>query len=180
MLVRILYTNGTKTIVPFWVRHDGKDIYFGNPGVDHHISLHESGELHVKSKGNVLHEKKMPTPLAEVTGEYNVLTSIFGNEDWQFENCPPRMEYRNQESDAILVIDSRSIPHDALLLVKIGVVEAGRLDALLPESIAHDAVGMTVKQIMIATSVEPWVYLMLHWGTEDEFSNSKWAMTNTQ
>src|SRR5258708_2056373 len=171
MLVRILYTNGTKTIVPFWIRHDGKNVYCGNAGADDHISYHESGKLHVKSKGNALHER-MCVPLAEVAGKYNILTSIFPNKEWQFDNVPARMEYRNQKSDGILVIDARSIPSDAGLIVKIGVVEAGRLDALLSESVAHDEVGMTVKQIMVATTVNPWVYLMLHWGTEAEFNNS--------
>jgi len=178
MRVRILYTNGTKTIVPFWIRHDGKNVYCGNAGVDHHISYHESGKLHVKSKGDALHEK-MCVPLAKLAGKYNILTSIFPNKQWQFDNAPGRMEYRNQESDTTLVIDARSIPADANLIVKIGVVEAGRLDALVPECAAHDEVGMTVKQILVSTTVNPWVYLMLYWGTEAEFNDSTWAKTYT-
>src|SRR5437867_12878215 len=103
MLVRILYTNGTKTIVPFWIRHDGKNVYCGNPGVDHHISYHESGELHVRSEGNT-HEQKMSVPFAGITGKYNILTSFLSNEQWQFDNAPGRIKYRTQESDAILSI----------------------------------------------------------------------------
>jgi len=86
---------------------------------------------------------------------------------------PPRREYRGKKSDAVLVIDSRSIPSGALVVVSIGVVEAGCLDALAPMTSAHDEIGVEAEQILVATSVEPWVYVILYWGTEDEF-NRRW------
>src|SRR5258706_10225442 len=136
MRVRIIYTNGVKTNDAFWLTHDGKNLYLGNPGVDQKISYHESGQLHVKSKGQKLEELKH-IPLAKLVGEYNILTSLFPNSERQFEDFPPRRQYGGKKSDAILVIDSRSIPIGALVVVSIGVVEAGRLDALVPMTVAQ-------------------------------------------
>ncbi|HVS80221.1 MAG TPA: hypothetical protein VHE60_00635 [Pyrinomonadaceae bacterium] len=170
MRVRILYTNGAKTNDAFWLNHDGKNVYLGNPGVDHKISYHESGQLHVKSKGQKQDELKH-VPLAKVVGKYNLLTSLFPNSEWQFDDFPPKKQYRGGKSDAVLVIDSRSIPTGALVVVSIGVVEAGRLDALIPMTIAHDEIGVEAKQILLATNVAPWVYVILYWGTEEEFND---------
>ncbi len=175
MRVRILYTNGVKTNDAFWLTHDGKNLYLGNAGVDRKISYHESGQLHVKSKGQKADELKH-VPLAKLVGKYNILTSLFPNSEWQFEDFPPRRQYRGQKSDAVLVIDSRSIPSGSLVVVSIGVVEAGRLDALVPMTSAHNEIGVEAKQILVATSVAPWVYVILYWGTEDEF-NRRWRPT---
>jgi len=172
MRVRILYTNGVKTNDAFWVRHNGTDVYVENPGVAQHISYHKSGQLHVKSKGKK-HDELKHVPLAKVVGKYNILTSFFPNSDWHFEDFPPRKQYGGGKSDAVLVIDSRSIPKGALMVVSIGVVEAGRLDALVPMTSAHNEIGVEAKQILVATSVAPWVYVILYWGTENEF-NRRW------
>jgi len=153
----------------FWVTHNGRDVYVGNPGVDHHISYHESGKLHVKSKGQKQDELKH-IPLAKVVGKYNILTSLFPNSAWQFDDFPVKKQYRGRKSDAVLVIDSRSIPTGALVMVSIGVVEPGRLDALKPMTTAHEEIGVDAKQILIATNVRPWVYVVVYWGTEDEFN----------
>jgi hypothetical protein len=177
MRVRILYTNGVKTNDAFWLTHDGKNLYLGNPGVDRKISYHESGQLHVRYKGQKANELNH-VPLEKLIGKYNILTSLFPNSEWQFEDFPPRRQYRGKKSDAVLVIDSRSIPAGALVLVSIGVVEAGRLDALAPMSIAHDEIGVEAKQILIATSVKPWVYVILYWGTDEEF-NTRLSQQNT-
>ena len=162
MRVRILYTNGTKTNDAFWVTHDGKNVYLGNPGVDHKISYHESGQLHVKSKGQKRAERKH-VPLAKVVGKYNILTSLFPNSAWQSDDFPPKKRYRGGKSDATLVIDSRSIPTGALVMVSIGVVEPGRLDALTLMTTAHEEIGVDAKQMLIATNVTPWVYVILYW-----------------
>ena len=175
MRVRILYTNGHKTNDVFWVTHDGKNVYLGNPGVDNKISYHESGQVHVKSKGQKQDEIKHD-PLVKVVGKYNILTSFFPNSEWQFNDYPPKKQYRGEKSDAVLVIDSRSIPVDASVVVSIGVVEVGRLDALIPMTIAHDEIGVAAKQILIATNVTPWVYVILYWGTEEEF-NLRWGQS---
>ena len=113
MRVRILYTNGTKTIVPFWIRHDGKNVYCGNAGVDHHISYHESGKLHVKLKGDALHEK-MCVPLAKLAGKYNILTSMFPNKQWQFDNAPGgvRTEQRSWPRE----VEHSGLPGDLLII----------------------------------------------------------------
>jgi len=172
MRVRILYTNGTRTNDAFWLIHDGKNVYCGNPGVDHKISYHESGQLHVKVKGRTRDEVKH-VPLTRVVGKYNILTSIFPNSEWQFEDFPPRKQYRGKKSDAVLTIDSRSIPSGAVVVVSIGVLEAGRLDALTPMTLAHNEVGIEAKQILVATSVKPWVYVIAYWGTQGEFNSRR-------
>jgi hypothetical protein len=162
MRVRILYTNGVKIYDIFWLTHDGRDVYCGTPGVDQKISYHESGKIHAISKGAKQHER-WHVPLTKITGKYNLLTFFFANSDSWFEDYQIVTKYSGKKSDAVLIIDSRSIPQEMALIVSIGLLEAGHPEALNPLTSMYEEYNVEAKQIMLATSVKPWVYVMLHW-----------------
>jgi hypothetical protein len=162
MRVRILYTNGIKTYDIFWLTHDGRDVYCGNPGVDRHISYHESGKIHAISKGKKQHERQH-VPLANITGKYNLLTFFFANSAAWFEDYQKATLYSGKKSDAVITIDSRTIPQDMAFIVSIGLLEAGHPEFLNPMTSLYEEFNVETKQIMIATNVKPWVYVLLYW-----------------
>jgi hypothetical protein len=162
MRVRILYTNGVKTYDIFWLTHDGRDVYCGNPGVDQHISYHESGKIHAISKGEKQHER-WHIPLAKLTCKYNLLTFFFANSKSWFEDYQTVTRYSGKKSDAVLTIDSRSIPEDMAFIVSIGLLEAGHPEFLNLMTSQFEEFNVEAKQIMRATSVNPWVYVILYW-----------------
>jgi hypothetical protein len=106
------------------------------------------------------------TPLRELKKQFHLTTLTFTNHSNWFTNSRLR-EYSGRESDAVLVIDSRTIPQGVQVSVMVGLLEPGRLDivqslVMLPRQVT-DFIPLQPKQILVSTAVEPWIYVVLHW-----------------
>ncbi len=82
------------------------------------------------------------------------------------EVADSRYEYRGGKSDAVLVLDSRSIPDGVQANVIVGLVEPYNTQALYPILFEHevgDGQRLSCQQLSLVTSVEPWAYATVHW-----------------
>ena len=165
MRTRILATNGQRTIDLFWLSHDGKDVYCGFTKSDSKISFHQSGKIHTTSNGERRNESWV-APLAQVKGQFNLGSLSFGDTRKMLELADPRYDYHGGKSDTVMVIDARSIPEGCQANLSYGLLEPGNLAALAPYIKTHhvpNVMSLSCEQLLLATSVEPWVYLILHW-----------------
>lgn len=164
MRARILYTNGTKTVDLFWLSHDGRDVYCGQPGYDSKRSYHASGKVHTKGQGEY-RDEGWHAPLKDLKTQFHLTTIGLRNDSKWFEVVAPKFEYSGKRSDAILTIDSRSLPRRQAVNVSIGLLEPGRMDVLramaIPSVEAKAFTPMSTQQVLLSTSVVPWVYAIL-------------------
>jgi hypothetical protein len=165
MRARILVTNGQRTVDLFWLSHDGKDVYCGFTKSDHKRSFHESGKIHTTSNGK-RQDEAWVAPLAELKGQFNLGSLSFGDAKKMLEIADPRYDYHCGKSDAVVVVDARSIPDGCQANLSYGLLEPGNFEALAPFIKDHHVPGfisLSCEQLVLATSVEPWVYVILHW-----------------
>jgi hypothetical protein len=161
MRARVLFTNGTKTIDLFWLSHDGSDVYCGQPGVDGKRSYHASGKIHSTTKTERT-DGCWHTPLQDLKGQFHLTTLALTNSAEWFDVVAPKFEYSGKKSDAVLIVDSRSIPEDITFNVLVGLLEPGNTNVLCSMITAFDEVlGGSTKQVLLSTSVKPWVYAIL-------------------
>jgi hypothetical protein len=165
MRVRILVTNGSRTIDLYWLHHDGKDVYCGPTKSDHKRSYHRSGKVHSTIEGDRKHEAWC-LPLAAIKGQFHLSTTNIGNAQNFVAAAAAKYEYGGGKSDALLVIDSRSIPDDVQANIAIGLIEPGNLEALSRLTANHqieEGQSISCEQLLLATSVKPWVYAIVFW-----------------
>ena len=151
MRLRVLLTNGSKTIDFLWLRHDGSDIYYGVAGAPHKFSYHASGSRHLRGgkEEDVIYDKHYP--LKAFTGHLLLTTVVFHRDMIEYSK---RTQFTGRKSDAALYLDCRTLPD--LLGVSFGLLELGNYGALP----SYDAnAGMC--QLSIFTDVSPWIYLMV-------------------
>ena len=163
MRARVLFTNGVRTIDLFWLSHGGSDVYCGQPGFDGKRSYHASGKIHSTTKGERTDEA-WHTPLRDLKGQFHLTTIGLTNSAKWFEVVASKHEYSGKKSDAALIIDGRSIPEGITFNVSIGLLEPGNTNVLhsmiaLPQEVQD----ISAKQVLLSTSVEPWVYVILYW-----------------
>jgi len=165
MRARVLYTNGQQTVDLLWLSHDGKDVYCGQPGFDEKRSYHESGKVHSHSEGERTDEG-WHAPLKDIKKQFHLRTiALQSSKEW-FDKVSNKIKYSGGKSDAVLTIDSRSIPENTLINVSVGLLEPGRLDILQSMvTMKNDDIPLTSKQFLVSTEVEPWVYVVLYWTT---------------
>jgi len=165
MRARILFTNGGKTIDLFWIKHDGSDVYCPT-GFDVKRSYHASGKIHSTAQGTRTDEA-WHTPLRDLKGQFHLTTIAKTNSAQWFDEVDPKYHYSGRSSDAVLVIDSRSVPEQVQLNVSIGLLEPGRMDILqamlLPAKEVTEFLPLTANQLLLSTAAEPWVYVILYW-----------------
>jgi hypothetical protein len=164
MRARVLITNGVRTIDLFWLSHDGSDVYCGQPKFDGKRSYHASGKIHSTVEGKKLHEA-WHTPLRDLKGQFHLTTIGLSNSAQWFDAVAPRYEYTKKKSDALLLIDSRSIPEGITFNVSVGLLEPGNTNVLNLMLIPLNAeeFSLSAQQVLLSTSVEPWVYVILYW-----------------
>lgn len=124
MRARILVTDGSRTIDLFWVEHDGDNVYCGTSKFDGKRSYHGSGKIHSTKDGKKEHEA-WHTPLKKLKKTFHLTSINIGNADAFVKAAAPRYEYSGRKSDAVLLIDTRSIPDDVQTNIMIGLVEPG-------------------------------------------------------
>jgi hypothetical protein len=162
MRVRILYTNGQKTVDLFWLSHDGKDVYCGSPGFEGHRSYHKSGEVHSKTSKST-QDEGWHAPLSQLKRQFHLTTIALGNSPEWFKGVAETHVYKGGKSDSVLVIDSRSIPEGQPINVAVGLLEPGNFKVLGSILRSLKETGTEAKQLLLSTAVVPWVYIMLLW-----------------
>lgn len=165
MRARILITDGSRTIDLFWVHHDGKDVYCGLSKADDKRSYHESGKIHSTFAGERRHEG-WHTPLKDLKGQFHLTGINLGNvRDW-IKGLSPHWEYSGKKSDAVLLVDTRSVPLDVQTHISVGLVEPKNgkvLSWLLDLPFNVEGEEFKPQQGLFATSVSPWVYATVYW-----------------
>jgi hypothetical protein len=157
MQTKILLTNGKKFIDVFWLSHDGRDIYCGPTFSDSKRSYHSSGKVHSRFSGELYNEKNH-IPLANFAGEFLLDGLSIANVPLWFDETIGFREFRGRKADIFLVIDLRTIPSDVTINIRIGLLEPWRTDLLVSQINSLD-----IQQMLIATSVRPWIYTVVHW-----------------
>ena len=164
MHARVLITNGPRSIDFLWLQHTGSDVYWGQPKFNWKRSYHASGQLHTKAGGRT-DEIAYAAPLADLKGYFHLITAGITSLTW-IDSVDPRYDYRGSPADAVLTADLRTMPKGTALNVGVGLLEAGNLGALAPFVQGKiDVPGMTIDptQVLIASSVNPWVVAMVNW-----------------
>lgn len=164
MRARVLFTNGARTIDLFWLSHDGSDVYCGASRFDGKRTYHASGKIHSTVEGKKTDEA-WHTPLRDIKGQFHLTTIAMNNSPDCFDSIATRYEYTMKKSDAVLMIDSRSIPQGVTFNVSVGLLEPGNTDILGLMVLPREVEGFSVsaQQVLLSTSVEPWVYVVLYW-----------------
>ena len=163
MRARVLFTNGDKTIDLFWLSHDGVDVYCGQTGFDGKRSYHESGKIHTTTKGARTNEA-WHTPLRHLKDQFHLTTIGLTNSAEWFEVVSTKYEYSGKKSDAVLMIDSRSIPEGVAFNVSIGLLEPGNTSVLNSMiALSPEVADISANQVLLSTAVEPWVYAIVYW-----------------
>jgi hypothetical protein len=165
MKTRVLLTNGKKTIALWWVEHRGTDVYTGPAGALGKRSYHASGQIHDTYSGerrNVANH----VPLSELKGQFHLTSINIGNATQFVDLCSDQLLFSGRSSDAILMIDTRTIPPGAHTNISVGLVEPGNGAAIAwllnLETDWGDEIQST-KQGLFVCSRNPWVYAMVSW-----------------
>jgi len=159
MKLRVHFTNGEKTIVLFWLEHRDTDVYCGYNKIEK-ISYHELGQLHRKEKEKIVF-KENTVPLKEVQGECMLGGVGIINNPGYFEHEVFFKKSGGKKLDSLFTIDSRSFPPNSQLFVSIGLLEPNRFDILDSRVMGPEKVRKQVKQVLISTELEPWVWVTL-------------------
>lgn len=172
MRTRVLVTNGTRAVDLYWVEHGGNDVYCGMTRVGGKRSYHGSGQIHDTFSGSRKNEVRH-VPLKDLKGQFHLVSVNIGDATKYVESAKDAFEYSDRPSDAVLLIDARSIPANTQTNIAIGLVEPGNGGALAwLFSLSGDLGGLSflTSQCMIISSVQPWVYAIVSWVTREKES----------
>jgi hypothetical protein len=154
MRLRVLLTDGIRTIDLIWLRHTGKDIYYGFVGWDSKDSYHGSGARHSK-RGRVLQGKSdQHHPLASFRNQLQL--TVFGMHR-AILKASDAATYDGKPSDVAVWLDARTLPSQ--FSVSLGLLEPHRLEAMLPY---HDDGHNELRSVHFVTSTRPWIYLQVY------------------
>ena len=169
---RVLFTRGKRTITLHWLDHTGTDVIHGTPDSSGHMTYHATGRMHRKTEDGQYENVEWHAPLRDLRGVYPLIGINFPSNHLTY-NAPWHRTYdagkARSKLDAMLMIDSRTISPGIRVQLWVGLLDAGN-GAALSELIGKQQVGGRVdpKQVLIATSVEPWVWAMVSWQTPAE------------
>ena len=153
--VKILLTDGERTVNLAWVEHNGDNLYLGPAlafqqgglPLDHHFSYHSTGRRTVPTNSIVA---ALP-PIRKITGHVAVLTMWIQPDLINREYVKP---FKGKMSQDDFLIDARSIPQSGANIL-IGLLEPGK-DEELPR---HS--DFEIRQKMIVRSVSPCLAISL-------------------
>ncbi len=173
MRARVLITNGSRTIDLFWVHHDGKDVYCGLSKVDDKRSYHESGKIHSTFSGE-RRDEGWHTPLRDLKGQFHLTSINVGNIGKWINSLSSSWDYSGKKSDAVLLVDTRSVPADVQTHISVGLVEPtnGKVMSWLLD-LPFNVEGEEFKPQLglFSTSVSPWVYATVYWWKKKAANN---------
>jgi len=154
MRLRILYTNGTKTVDLFWLTHDGVDIYCGAPRFSDKRSYHASGKVHSDTNGGRNHEG-WHFPLKEFKDQFHLRTIALNTLNFFDGDITPKFNFTGKKSDCIVTIDIRTFNQGDQANLMIGILEPNRFDIL------NNLIEFgKSKQVFLCTEFNPWIYVV--------------------
>ncbi len=127
MRLRVLLTNGTRTVDLIWLRHSGTDVYFGGVKWDEKTSYHASGKRHSKSGSGERREIGQHHPLSNFKGQLHLSSFSFLT---QIVEAADATVYTGEIGDSVIYWDARTLPEQIQVLL--GLVEVGGYDSILP------------------------------------------------
>jgi len=150
--VRIVLTDGERAADFAWLRHAGRQVACGVPeDASWHMTYPEDGRLHMTVKqhsgGRRVFVRKAPVPLAGFTGHRALLALGIGSTALAEGDLKP---FKHTPQDAVAFLDLRAFG-DAMVWTELGIVEPGQTHQL--------RFDFTVQQVLLVTSVSPWVYV---------------------
>jgi hypothetical protein len=151
MQLRVLMTNGLRTVELIWLEHTGTDIYYGGVGWDTKDSYHASGKRHEKSKTGKGSEMQNYYRLANFKGQLQLCVFAIGTgivEDSAI------IVYKGKKADSIIWLDTRTLPNQ--INVSLGLLEVGAYHAILPVHLVTD-----LCMVHLVTNAVPWIYIMV-------------------
>lgn len=151
MRLRILLTDGQRTVDLFWLIHNGTDIYYGAVGDNWKDSYHASGKRHMKSLNGGYGKIESHHPLEDLIEQMQLITFAFSTNIVRSSNAA---EFSGKKADVFTFLDSRTLP--AQVNVAVGLLEPGNYSAMLPVHLVSD-----LKQVVFITSTRPWIYVMV-------------------
>ncbi len=161
MEARILYANGSATLSLYWRQHKGTDVYGGWIETEK-TSYHASGRVHTKvHQGGYSDAPQHFPPLKDLTGAFILGTLAFPNHpDWFAHDPFGSRPFKGRKADALLTIDSRTIPEYAMISMTIGLLEPVELESLnqVMRSGRCRGQGEDTKQVLMDVSVTPWIW----------------------
>ncbi len=96
-----------------------------------------------------------------------MLTSIsIGNARRFVQAAAPVYEYSGHKSDVVLTVDARTVPARADTCILIGLLEPRNPKAMmsvLSLAVPFPGEQLLPRQLIVSTSVEPWVYAAVYW-----------------
>ena len=156
--IRIVATNGEKTLDIFFIRRQNNDLYYGSTRDVQKYSYHASGKQHMTGKRGVKRQEHMHIPLSMTAGYCHLMT-VGLNIHSILDDAPIDKCYTGKKSDAVVYLDVRPIPRGAIVNLSVGILEAGRLDKL---PLVEDLTMMD-KQVVLFTEMKPWVCVRVAW-----------------
>lgn len=160
MQAKILLTDGARTVQLAWLKHTGSDVYLGLSKLAWKRSYHASGKLHTTT-GKGRSDEAIVQPLADLKGYHHLTTIAVGGSGW-LTPVDSRYNFTGRKADVLLSVDLRSFPSGKQVNLFVGLLEPGNVAAILPLSLSRLSPGVPgtkVHQVMIATSISPWVVL---------------------
>lgn len=151
MRLRVLLTNGSRTVDLIWLEHNGTDIYYGYVGWPEKTSYHASGQRHSRSASGERTPIQAHHRLDQFSAQLQLCAFGF---DKEIVRSSLATEYTGKRGDSVIFLDSRSLPQ--LVNVSLGLVEVGGYNAMLPVHIVSD-----LRFVHLVTSTVPWIYVMV-------------------
>src|SRR5437867_5128214 len=124
MRARVLITDGTDIIDLFWVCHNGSDVYCGLTNVDDKRSYHASGKVHSIFAGE-RRDEGWYVPLKDLKGQFQLTGITIGDMSRFIKSNIGTFGYSGRKSDAVLLVDTRSVPTRMQTHISVGLVEPG-------------------------------------------------------
>lgn len=149
MKLRVLLTNGRRTVDLIWLEHSGRDVYYGGVGWPDKTSYHASGRRHTKDRSGTRSEIQGHQRLDAFTGQLQLCA--FGIETG-IVNSDTVSDYTGKKRDAVIWLDARTLPTQ--INVSLGLIEVGAFAAMLP---VHRTIDLL--SVHFVTSTTPWIYV---------------------
>lgn len=151
MRLRVLMTNGTRTVDLIWLEHNGTDIYYGGVGSHTKGSYHASGSRHSKSRGGNRDNIGKWYRLESFKGQIHLISFLVVSGIVESDVVS---DYCGKKGDAVIWLDARTLPKQ--VNVGLGLLEVGAYNALLP---LHQVADL--RMVHIFTNTVPWIYVMV-------------------
>lgn len=156
-LIRVVASDGQKSVDLFFVRRQNDDLYYGATRDYEKFSYHASGKQHLTGKTGAKRQKSKHVPLSKIEGYYHLITVGY-NIHALLDDWTDQYVYSGKRSDALVYLDARSIPK-GFVKVSVGLLEAGKFDRVP----LIDEPAMLDHQVTLFTGMKPWLCVRVAW-----------------